>query len=75
MTVHAVLPQATSGTVATKLVPSVAAPQKPMREPRARAYWGDRLTIRFWLFCFAVMAGMNLIEAVHRMLLFFSRTP
>jgi hypothetical protein len=75
MTANAVIPQAPSGKVDAIPATPAAAPQKPIQYARARAYWGDRLTIRFWLFCFAVMAGMNLIEAVHRMLLFFFQAP
>lgn len=33
-------------------------------------YWGDRLTLIFWLFCFGLMFAMNLIEALHRLVLF-----
>jgi hypothetical protein len=33
-------------------------------------YWGDRLTLKFWLFCFGLMMAMNLVEALHRLVLF-----
>jgi len=33
-------------------------------------YWGDRLTLKFWLFCFGLMLAMNLVEALHRFVLF-----
>jgi hypothetical protein len=33
-------------------------------------YWGDRLTLKFWLFCFGLMLAMNLVEALHRLVLF-----
>jgi hypothetical protein len=76
MTPQAVIAQTpTAKKVESNAVSSAAAPQKAVQHPRARAYWGDRFTIRFWLFCFAVMAGMNLIEAVHRMILFLLGTP
>jgi hypothetical protein len=75
MTTHALIPQAPSGKVETKPAPSTTAPQKPIQDARARAYWGDRFTIKFWLFCFAVMAGMNLVEAVHRIFLYLFGTP
>ena len=47
-------------------------PSPPVGETkRAKpaVYWGDRFTIHFWLVCFALMAGMNLVE-VYRWLVF-----
>jgi len=44
--------------------------QKTAVSSQAKAYWGDRWTIRFWLFCFASLAARNLIEAVHRLVLY-----
>jgi hypothetical protein len=39
-------------------------------------YCGDRLTLKFWLFCFGLMLAMNLIEALHRLVLFLmGRSP
>ena len=35
-----------------------------------RVYWADRLTLKFWLFCFGLMLAMNLVEALHRLVLF-----
>jgi hypothetical protein len=32
-------------------------------------YWGDRLMLRFWFFCFGLMLAMNLVEALHRFVL------
>lgn len=48
-------------------------------EPRvagAAVYWGDRLTLIFWLFCFVLMLTMQLVEALHRLvLLLLGRCP
>jgi hypothetical protein len=39
-------------------------------------YWGDRLTLLFWFFCFGLMLAMNLIEALHRLVFFLlGRSP
>jgi hypothetical protein len=53
--------------------PSAAAPAElsttaPVSRPRA--YWGDRWTLVFWLCCFAIMAGMNVVEAVRNFILY-----
>lgn len=57
------LPEKTEAksSAATPPPPPHIAPVVP-----AQAYWGDRWTLLFWLFCFALMAGMNLFEAIHR---------
>jgi hypothetical protein len=39
---------------------------EPMRS--ARPYWGDRLTIGFWIACFVLLGLLNLFEAVGRLL-------
>jgi hypothetical protein len=41
----------------------------------SQVYWGDRLTLKFWLFCFALMAAMHLVEALHRLVLFLLGNP
>jgi hypothetical protein len=74
MATHVQIAQLSTGNVETKPARS-AAPHKPLQDSRARAYWGDRFTIKFWLFCFAVMAGMNLVEAFHRIMLYLLGTP
>lgn len=38
---------------------------------KRKTYWGDRLTLQFWLLCFGLMLAMNLVEAVHRLVLFW----
>jgi hypothetical protein len=61
--------------VKTEPEPSTAAPVEPrITTPvsRVRAYWGDRWTLVFWLCCFAIMAGMNLIEAVRNLILYLT---
>jgi hypothetical protein len=45
-------------------------PAKTAEPAKPSSYWGDRLTILFWLFCFAVMLGINVIEAVQQMVLY-----
>ncbi len=44
------------------LAPSKSQEIAPVSQPRA--YWGDRWTFVFWLCCFAIMAGMNLVEGI-----------
>ena len=34
-----------------------------------QVYWGDRLTLNFWLFCFGLMFAMELVDAIHRLIL------
>lgn len=70
MTAQAVIPQAPPGKVETKPAASPQAPQKAVPQARPSVYWGDRFTIRFFLFCFGLMAAMNLVEAVHRFVLY-----
>jgi hypothetical protein len=48
--------------------PSAPPKEEQLAEPRA--YWGDRLTIKFWLFCFALMFGITLVEALRSFVLF-----
>jgi hypothetical protein len=75
-------------TVQTKL--SEMSPVTPESRPESRpsastkaakvadptVYWGDRLTLKFWLFCFGLMLAMNLVEALHRLVLFLmGRSP
>lgn len=72
----------------TKLPPMPSANDETRTESRPPAspkatkvdgpivYWGDRLTLKFWLFCFGLMLAMNLIEAIHRLVLFLmGRSP
>lgn len=68
----------------TKTEPSPLPPVSPETQPTSRplvppknaevtgpkAYWGDRLTLNFWLFCFALMLAMELVGAIHRLFLF-----
>jgi len=75
MTAQTLIPQTPTVKVETKPPSSAALPKPPGQDSLARAYWGDLLTIGLWLFCFAVMAGMNLVEAVKRILFFLFGTP
>jgi hypothetical protein len=70
MTTHAVLPQGTVGKVPSKPVSPPMPSPKAAPEARPSVYWGDRLTIWFWIFCFLLMMAMNLFEAVHRFVLY-----
>ncbi len=75
-------------TVQTKIPPMP--PVSPEAPPESRpssatkeaqlagpsAYRGDRLTLKFWLFCFGLLLAMNLVEALHRLVLFLmGRSP
>jgi hypothetical protein len=75
MTAHTVIPPSPSSKVETKPASAPVAPQKAAPLTPPRAYWGDRFTIKFWLFCFAAMAAMTLVEAVHRFLLYLFGNP
>lgn len=69
-------------TAQTKL--SEMSPKTPDARPESRSpaltreakvagpsvHWGDRLTLKFWFFCFGLMLAMNLFEALHRLVLF-----
>lgn len=75
-------------TTPTKLppMPFVRLEAQPESRPSASAketkvagpavYWGDHLTLKFWLFCFGLMLTMHLVEALHRLvLLLLGRSP
>jgi hypothetical protein len=71
MTAQTTLPPKLPGKTESK--PSAAAPVEPQKTPPVfppRAYWGDRWTVVFWLCCFALMAGMNLVEAIRSFILY-----
>jgi hypothetical protein len=39
-----------------------------VRQPPAlRVYWGDRWTFLFWLSCFAVLAGLLVLEVLREL--------
>jgi hypothetical protein len=39
-------------------------------------YWGDRLTLKFWFFCFGLLLAIHLVEALQRLVLFLmGRSP
>ncbi|HEY7423519.1 MAG TPA: hypothetical protein VH682_04685 [Gemmataceae bacterium] len=66
-------------------LPSVSPETRPVSHPiippknagttGPRAYWGDRLTLNFWLFCFGLMLAMELVGAIHRLILFVMSRP
>lgn len=79
-----VMPMATQTELPQK--PPVSPEAEPKSRPPASTkeatvagptvYWGDRLTLKFWLFCFGLMFAMNLVEALHRLVLFLmGRSP
>jgi hypothetical protein len=38
-------------------------------------YWGDRLTLWFWICCFVLMLAINVVDAVQRFVLFVMNRP
>jgi hypothetical protein len=56
--------------------PETCSEPRPLNPPKKaepagpKVYWGDRLALKFWLFCFGLMFAINLIEALHRLVLF-----
>ena len=54
----------------TRVQAKSLAPPKNDQPAEPPVYWGDRLTLKFWLFCFGLMVAMNLVEALHRFVLF-----
>ena len=70
MTAKAVFSPASAAKREFKAESSSIAVRKPVEQDKSRAYWGDRFTILFWLCCFALMAAMNLVEAVHRFVVY-----
>lgn len=70
MTAQSVLSPASAVKREPKSEASSLAIRKPVQQAKPRAYWGDRWTIGFWLFCFALMAGINLVEAVYRFVVY-----
>jgi hypothetical protein len=45
------------------------APTKEIKATGRGVYWGDRLTLNFWLLCFGLMFGINVIEGLYWMVL------
>jgi len=50
--------------------PRSPAAVKETKEAGPRVYWGDRLTVRFWLYCLGLLFAMELLGALHRLVLF-----
>lgn len=70
MTAQSVLSPASAVKRESKSEASSLTIRKPVEQAKPRAYWGDRFTIRFWLFCFALMAAINLVEAGYRFVVY-----
>lgn len=69
MTAHTKLSPAPSPAPEAR---SESRPSTSSTEARAAGstgYWGDRLTLVFWLFCVGLMLTMLLVEALHRFVL------
>lgn len=70
MTAQTVLSPASAVKRESKSEASSLAICMPVEQAKPRAYWGDRWTICFWLFCFALMAAINLVEAAYRFVVY-----
>jgi hypothetical protein len=76
MTAQAKPPRMPAVSPEVRSEPRPPAPPKEAESAGPRVYWGDRLTLKFWLFCFGLMLAMNLVEALHRLVLFLlGRSP
>ncbi|MHB1423712.1 MAG: hypothetical protein ACYC3I_11065 [Gemmataceae bacterium] len=69
------LPRTPPGNSEARPQSRPAAPPKDADALGSKVYWGDRLTFKFWLFCFGLMAAINLVEALHRFVLFLMGRP
>lgn len=70
MTAHTKLPPTPSPTPEARSESRSSASTTEPRVAGAAVYWGDRLTLKFWLFCFGLMLTMHLVETLHRFVLF-----
>ncbi len=70
MPAHTKLSPTSPVTLKVEPEPLSPASTKEAQVASPRAYWGDRLTLFFWLFCFGLMFAMHLVEALHRLVLF-----
>lgn len=76
MTAQTKLPEMSPVTPETRLESRPYVSTKEAKVAGLTVYWGDRLTLKFWLFCFGVMLAMHLVEALHRfVLLLMGRSP
>lgn len=76
MTAQTKLPQMPPVTPEARPEPRSPASTKETKVAGPSVYWGDRLALKFWLFCFGLMLAMNLVEALHRLVLFLmGRSP
>jgi hypothetical protein len=70
MTVQTKHPQMPSVKPEARSEPLPPVPPKQAESAGPRVYWGDRLTLKFWFYCFGLMLAMHLVEALHRLVLF-----
>jgi hypothetical protein len=76
MTAQTKLPQMLPVTPEARPESQSPASTKDAKVAGPSVYWGDRLTLKFWLFCFGLMLAMHLVEALHRLVLFLmGRSP
>lgn len=76
MTTQTKLPQMPPVNPETRPESRSPASTKEAMAASPSVYWGDRLTLKFWLFCFGLMLAMHLVEALHRVfLLLMGRSP
>jgi len=70
MTAQTKLPQMPLVTPEVRPESRSSAPTKGAKVAGPTVYWGDRLTLKFWLFCFGLLLAIHLVEALHRLVLF-----
>jgi hypothetical protein len=70
MSTQTKLPQKTLVAPETRQEPRPQAATPETKVARSSTYWGDRITLLFWLFCFGLMLMMSLVEALHRFVLY-----
>jgi hypothetical protein len=76
MTAQAKHPQMPAIRPETRSEPRPLNPPKEAVSAGPKVYWGDRLALKFWLFCFGLLAAIHLVEALHRLVLFLmGRSP
>jgi hypothetical protein len=69
MTAQTKLPELSPATPVARSEPRSTTSTKEAKVAAPTVYWGDRLTLKFWLFCFGLMLTMHLVEALHRFIL------
>ena len=69
MTTKTKLPPMPSVKTEARPESKAPAPKKETKIAGTRVYWGDRLTLNFWLVCFGLMLGINVIEGLYWLVL------